>query len=323
MARENIYISVIIPCFNCSKWIEKCLKALESQIFTDFEVICIDDCSTDNTMEVISSIKESSLLDITILHNSINQGPAKSRNKAISIAKGKYLAFCDSDDWYEDDFLEKMYYKLVDHGANLVMCNYRKVFESGRVPEAIQYLPNKALSNEEYMVYSKSSLCLLMFESHIIDDLIIPDLRNGEDVASVPCIEVRAKKIVAVNEVLYNYRIRRDSCSNRVSPKVFESLSNAFRFIEDNCTSEYKNALEYIGIKTVLYGAIVNGLKAKTNRSQILNSIEDFERKYPDWYSNRYLCIFPRTKRIFLFCIKHKALRLAYLIAKVHEKVSV
>ena len=90
-------VSVIIPCYNCAEWIEKCLTALENQTYRNFEVLCVDDCSTDATYAIIESYKDHSKLNINLLKNEKNSGPAISRNRAALIAQGEWLAFCDSD----------------------------------------------------------------------------------------------------------------------------------------------------------------------------------------------------------------------------------
>lgn len=104
-------ISVIIPCYNAGEYIEKTLRALEQQTLQDFEVIAVDDCSSDNTAEVIRTIAAGSNLQITLLQNEVNSGPALSRNRAIDASCAEFVCFCDSDDWYEEDYLQLMYEK--------------------------------------------------------------------------------------------------------------------------------------------------------------------------------------------------------------------
>ena len=101
-------VSVIIPCYNCADWIVKCLSELENQSYKDFEVVCVDDCSDDDTYGIISGYKTKSSMPINLLKNDVNSGPAVSRNKAVSVARGEWLAFCDSDDYYDRTFIEEM-----------------------------------------------------------------------------------------------------------------------------------------------------------------------------------------------------------------------
>ena len=94
-------VTIIIPCFNASSYIEKCLSELNNQHYRDFEVICVDDASSDNTVEVIDNYKHNASFNIRIIKNESNVGPAVSRNRGVCAANTKYITFCDSDDWYD------------------------------------------------------------------------------------------------------------------------------------------------------------------------------------------------------------------------------
>lgn len=98
-------VSVIIPTYNVSHYIEKAIRSVLQQTISDFEIIIVDDCSTDNTIQKIKEIDD---CRIQLYKNINNMGPSFSRNRAISIAKGKWLAILDSDDYWEIDRLEKM-----------------------------------------------------------------------------------------------------------------------------------------------------------------------------------------------------------------------
>ena len=102
-------ISVIIPCYNAADYIEKALRALEQQTFRDFDVILVDDCSKDDTVDVIKKFADRSNLQIQLLRNEVNSGPGASRNRAIAHSDAEFLCFCDSDDWYEPDYLQLMF----------------------------------------------------------------------------------------------------------------------------------------------------------------------------------------------------------------------
>lgn len=104
--------SIVIPCYNSWRYMERGLHFLEKQTFIDFEVIFVDDCSTDDTYCQLEKYQQQSILSIRIIRNIKNSGPGESRNYGIKMAKGDYIAFLDSDDWYEVDFLEKMYGQL-------------------------------------------------------------------------------------------------------------------------------------------------------------------------------------------------------------------
>jgi succinoglycan biosynthesis protein ExoO len=98
-------VSIIIPAYNTESYIAKAIQSAQEQTLTNIEIIVIDDCSTDNTLAIAQSFNDPR---ITVVHNSENLGVASTRNKAIKLAKGSWLALLDSDDWYEPNRLETL-----------------------------------------------------------------------------------------------------------------------------------------------------------------------------------------------------------------------
>lgn len=118
--------SVVIPCYNASKWIEKALTSLESQNYKPLDVIVVDDGSTDDSIEVVNNYKQRSSLDILVLSQK-NAGPAAARNLGVSQSKGDYIAFLDADDHWDTDkiatdasYLANSNYKILVSNVNLV-----------------------------------------------------------------------------------------------------------------------------------------------------------------------------------------------------------
>ena len=320
-----VEISVIIPCYNCAKWIGRCLDALDRQTYKDFEVICIDDCSTDDTVEELQRKSAEVSFPMQIIPNKVNLGPAASRNCGISQATGKLLAFCDSDDWYDDTYLEEMYAALSREDADLVMCEYRKIYESNGKTVEMHYLKQyePGGNREDLLAYSKAAMWLLLYKKELTGDLAVPDLRNGEDIAYVPCLESRAEKIAIVKKPLYNYVMRQDSASKTPSINVYRSLLTAFDFIRTNFRGNKPDVLEYLGIKTVMYGAVLNACKAKESRKTIKGIIDTFEKRYPNWKCNKYMFLFGKNKQLFLRAVSKKRILFCQLYAYMHQRFSV
>lgn len=125
MGSENRSISVIIPCFNCSKYLDRTLTSLENQDFKDFVVVCINDGSTDNTLDILERWKEKGTLRIKII-NQENGGVSKARNAGIRACNTKYIAFCDSDDEYGSSFLSSLYNAIEADAADAAYCYLTK-----------------------------------------------------------------------------------------------------------------------------------------------------------------------------------------------------
>ena len=103
-------ISVIVPIYNVEEYLSGCLESILSQNFSDFEIICIDDGSTDESGSILEmyASKDSR---IRTVHQE-NKGLSSARNVGLDMARGEYIAFCDSDDYYHPDFLKKLYYNI-------------------------------------------------------------------------------------------------------------------------------------------------------------------------------------------------------------------
>ena len=124
-------ISVVIPMYNAEKYIGECLTSLANQTFQDFDVIVVDDCSTDNTIEVVSSFAENNSR-IQQIKSDIHSGgyPSIPRNKGIESAKGRYIAFLDADDIWEPDKLDSQI-ALFDGNTPIVFSNYQVISKYG------------------------------------------------------------------------------------------------------------------------------------------------------------------------------------------------
>lgn len=112
-------VSVIIPVFNTEKYLRKCLNSVCNQTLQDIEIICINDCSTDGSLEILREYAGKDIR-IKLIELFENGGAAKARNIGIDIAEGEYLGFVDSDDFVDLDFYEKLYKKAVETGADAV-----------------------------------------------------------------------------------------------------------------------------------------------------------------------------------------------------------
>lgn len=312
-------ISVIIPCYNSFYLMKRCLQSLENQTFKEFEIIIVDDCSQDGSYEKLLDYKKKNLKKVRVYRSLKNIGAGGARNIGIKYAKGKYLTFCDSDDWYEENFLELMYYNITKYKADVIMCNYKKVFENG-CSKNVDYVFNfeSTTPKEAYIALSKSSLCLLMVEKDLFKNLQIPNLKNGEDVAIVPVILSKSRCIVSINDFLYNYYIRNGSQSNKPDIKIQKNLLEAYEYIIDNIEEKYKLEKQFLGIKIVLYGVILNCFKAGERIENICQILNNFNIKNTGWGKNKYLSNLGIVQKVFIKLVKYRLWVLLWIVSKLH-----
>ena len=121
---SNPTVSVIIPVYNAQDGIKQCLDSLLNQSFTDFEIILLNDGSTDNSLEVIK--KYAAVNDFIRVIDKENEGVAKTRNKGIQLANGKYIVFIDNDDFVDSDYLERFYNAIDQEQLDIVLGGYKR-----------------------------------------------------------------------------------------------------------------------------------------------------------------------------------------------------
>lgn len=212
-------ISVIIPVYNTAKYLEKCLGSLIKQSLKDIEIICIDDGSTDNSLEIL---KEFAKKDARIKFlTQENQGQSVARNKGIKAAQGEYIGFIDSDDWADETMFEKLYNNATTYDSDVAMCSIN-VFneETGETTDKDPYMTldlfnesfeNRAFNYTEVLNFL-FRICVVPWnkiykrEFLINDSILFPEGLFFED--NVFCTEVliKAKNISLIKKPLIFYR---------------------------------------------------------------------------------------------------------------------
>ena len=115
-----IMISVIIPVYNVEKYLFVCLNSVLRQTFQDFEIICVDDASTDSSLEILEYFVQKDSR-VKLLKNDLNKGSGYSRNKALDIAEGKYIFFLDGDDWIEKETFEFLFNQCEKDDSDVII----------------------------------------------------------------------------------------------------------------------------------------------------------------------------------------------------------
>ena len=284
-------ISVIIPCYNVSKYISKCIESILNQSYKKLEIIMVDDCSTDDTCKVLEKY---SLIDsrIKVLKNDNNMGAAYSRNRGFSESHGNFISFIDSDDYIDDNFYESMINKLLENNADVSVCDI-KVFYEENNKEVI----SKCFDGEDISIINviKSGLVASssnkLFRRHLIKNYHYPEGIINEDIPVVIPALLNAKNIVYVDNTYYHYIQRNDSVQNsKFSLKKFDiikSLELTFKIIEnvDNY-QEFREILIYNQIINLLIYDIVR-VKSFFERYKVLLNYYELTKSY-DLSSNKY-----------------------------------
>ncbi|MBQ5739628.1 MAG: glycosyltransferase family 2 protein [Oscillospiraceae bacterium] len=311
-------ISVIIPCYKAAEYIEKCLRSLEEQSFRDFDVILVDDCSPDDTEKVVAAYREKSPLEIIYLKNEKNSGPAISRNNAIAASSAEYVCFCDSDDWYDADYLEKMMLAAKENVADMVICGYKVVFADGRtIAHPVEWSQGE-LERKKVLTAPIDALWSVMVRRELALRFPLPDLRNGEDMAILPVWAMHARSFGIVPEGIYNYLLRGDSLSNKSHLGISDSIEKSFAHTMVFYDEAYREELEFLGVRNMIYGALLNLFKCGWETKRARKVLERFEKDFPNWNRNRYVAQMPLFKRVFVKCAAKRIFAAVWALSKVH-----
>lgn len=225
----NNLVSIITPAYNSAFFIERTIKSIISQTYLNWELIIVDDNSNDETVEIVNkySNKDERIKLIQLLNNS--GSAVLPRNTAIDFAKGKYIAFCDSDDQWRNEKLEKQINYMIKFDLAFSYTNYDIIDERGiyiktvKSPSKITY---RKLLRNNYIG------CLtVVYDTAKLGKLFIPSIRIGEDWALWLSILKKTSFSICLNESLSIYTERSKSISsNRFSS--IKHIWNVYRKIE-------------------------------------------------------------------------------------------
>jgi len=311
--------SVIIPCYNAASTIERALDSLTLQAFDDWEVICIDDCSKDNTVDVIKAYSDKHKeARITLLCNEKNSGPGVSRNNGIAIAKGDYLMFLDADDYYDLTTFDVLNSKITQTDADIVFYGCNQII--GKTMRKRPIEPRDSVP--DYLALVGGSFWGGTWRRALWEGISIPAISNAEDIAVIPVLISRAQKIVTIGDLLYNYVHSNSSISSRHHPQVSYNFVESFHYTLQNINvDKYHDAVEFHGIKTIIYGATLNALKAGMTKEEILGLWSEFEDYFPNWINNKYMKSYSRVKRAFVWMAAKRQFVLMRAYAYIHNLI--
>ncbi|MFM2292274.1 MAG: hypothetical protein RIS29_2087 [Bacteroidota bacterium] len=156
-------VTIIVPIYNAAKYLEKCINSVLSQSFEDIEYIFTNDCSTDKSLEIL----EKSIANfpdkterIRIINHTLNKGISATRNEAVSIATGDYIASVDSDDFVEHQFIEVLYNKAIKEQADIVITDFYIEYPT-KTEKHTEYFPHKDDSCfDSFLREDKFTMCL-------------------------------------------------------------------------------------------------------------------------------------------------------------------
>lgn len=258
---EQVEVSVIVPVYNSVKTIPKCLDSILAQTYKNFEVICINDGSSDNSYEILMKYADD-CSNLLIINKRCNEGLVEARKTGVKNANGRYVTFIDSDDWVDEDYLLSMVNQIKAYDCDVVASAFYRQFENNSVyagnlvPDGIydgermvEAVYSKMLSTDSYYNAGiKGSACAKLYKKDVLlkcQTQVPSKIRNGEDVALIYPLLLESKKVCVMNDAHYHYCQYSTSMSqNTLEERDFLSIKLLFFYLQSVFSeSQFSNTL--------------------------------------------------------------------------------
>ncbi len=230
-------ISIVLPIYNVEQYLERCLESVIHQTYKNLEIICINDGSTDSSLEICKAYAQKDRRIVIV--DQENKGLAAVRNKGIELAKGDYLSFIDSDDYVDPCYIEKLYESLIEKQADIVVANVRYEQE-GKESYCLlreKYDPKHVMNKHEAMCDYLSAqggignyIVNKLYVKEMFEGIHFPENKLFEDAYTMFKILNNADRVYMKPDVYYHYCLRDDSITGAYDP----AGSDNFDLLEGN-----------------------------------------------------------------------------------------
>jgi len=294
MKKNSVFFSILIPVYNVEKYLLECLESAIQQNYSEYEIIIIDDGSTDKSINIIKQVSKYNKR--IRYYQQENQGLILTRRSLLKYAKGDYLLFLDSDDYLEKNTLSYLNEKIESFNADLLIFKYKR-FSEEKNEEAFNVFKDEKLFDQ----FNKKELIEKMASSSVLNNLVCKvfkkelidfendyyeykTLKNGEDLLQSIPIVFAAKKIIYLDKALYNYRVNDDSITSKLNFNFFEDITivrkNLYEYIKNNnmdtieLLKKFQNfylnsVLEFL---IVLEGSNISNIEKKMYMKKIIDN---------------------------------------------------
>lgn len=262
-------VSIVIPVYNVEPYLKQALDSVVNQTLTDIEIICIDDCSTDGSYEILQEYAKKDNRFV-ILHHMVNQGLGITRNNGIKKVTANYTMFLDPDDWLELDACEKAYNQISINDDDVVFFNSQTCDENGnfvsvdkRLAPYKRYFDGQSFSLKKIkdnFILNKIACWTRIYNTEFLrkNNIYFPEARRAEDIPFSIKLYLNAGKVSVINSILINYR----------KPKKYSSKKNLqnTKYVYNMLKESYELIINAPDNKYILNHYLVYLIKLCINR---------------------------------------------------------
>ncbi len=317
-------LSIIVPVHNmvADGKLEYCLKSLLSQTIHEFEIIAVDDASTDDSLQLLRTYEKEypQKLKVYALNENHRQGGAK--NLGLDMCTGEYIGFVDSDDWVLPNMYERLIAKAEETGADMAACNLTHVYEhtmqlGDNVPSMDEDM-NGELSPDKLkrLIFHSGALVCRVYKRHMFMEpkLRFPEHMFYEDNAIGTELLFRAKKIAYINEPMYFYLQNPNSTVHTISEEKCKDRMEAMRIMvkmaeDGNYLNDYYAELEYKFINLFYQNTLFSYMQGKQRKklSFIRKMGKEMKQYFPGFQENVYYKEKVNKEERFLISLQQKS----------------
>lgn len=300
-------ISIIVPVYNIEKYLPRCIESILDQTYKNWEAIFINDGSTDNSLKILEEYKKRDER-IKIIDKK-NAGSGAARNTGIEHSGGGYLAFLDSDDWYEKNFLEKLYNNLIENNSDVAMCNPKMTYDDMSKNKKINtYFFNEIELNKTpekiLRILAMPVVWNKLYKKEIIvkNGIKFPNCSFCEDVEFLYKTFLYVNKVSKIEDTLYNYYQREDSVTKKVKEESIEQLYQVLKNIENYIKNNFNSKLEIFYLYKIQFIYSVSlTLLARIDNDEILKKKINIKNNFEVKNINKKLIL--KNKKILIYYI--------------------
>lgn len=300
-AMQSVPLSIIVPCYKVEKYLSSCLDSLLKQTLPNVEIICINDGSPDNCLEILNDYSEKNPGRIVVIDKH-NEGVWKGRFDGIRVAHGEYIGFVDSDDTVESDFAETLYTTAKSNDADIAICGFRRVdLDTGKVlsTEMCREAPSFSIATEPgRLIELNGAPWNKIFRANVLKTM--NNLQDPPKVLDDLVFHLLAYlntngKVAFSNKPLINYMVRSDSIINTVREEQVDSVYSAFATLREyyessSPTTAQLNALDsiaFLHLGISLLFRLLNDPSCDT-KAYITRCTSFLDSRYPSWRKSQY-----------------------------------
>lgn len=296
---NKIKLSIIVPCYKVEKYLPRCLDSLVNQTLDNIEIICINDGSPDNCINILKDY-QSKYGDKIVIIDKKNEGLWIGRKDGVKKARGEYIGFVDSDDYVALNFAEKLYNAAVSKNADISVCGFDRIdLDTGKL-----YSREMCKSEKKEIIVSKNPGDMLeingapwnkIYKAKLLKEMY--DMKNKprvlEDLMLLQLLYINANKIVFIPDSLVYFMVRKDSITNSVKKELIAPTYTSMKEVRNLYEKEKPELLDYIDAVAFLHLGIsfmymLSEDKTLNFKDALKKNKKFLNENFPRWKKAKY-----------------------------------